>query len=213
MFNPQELRTLKDYIDSSENQNKKNKVEQAIKNLDKIQVDIDYDVGLQQVYSYWKQNSILVLNSNIGVVDVPNYYLNAIINSGLFELCKVTQLDKIVLSKLNGVTVKRYEVKLKEDNDELLDVFLHLSLNFLPNTFVKEAEITARVIVGNTNEVVESMINFNKKGGLKTKDGFFKELEDQEILFMFVNRVLPYSYDFYNKNLPPVLLDDIEIQQ
>ena len=126
-------------------------------------------------------------------------------------------MEGIALQKLKGINVKEYKVTrefFQNDDDEegegddMIGLHIEIEFKFDQTSSVKDFTMKADVTMDWYDyvadyEVSELSLGFNK--------GFFVALtEDPMMLLKFVNEILPYSFNYYEKQLPELRFEEEE---
>ncbi|ELP91068.1 hypothetical protein EIN_268040 [Entamoeba invadens IP1] len=180
-----------------------------IKELEKIQTDVDYEVGLQQVFSFYRCLKTLTQKTSLGKVEQNGFYAKVLKNSGLIDVGKKTQLDEIIADKIISITVPTFDIGVVNlENNDSVSVKYEIAFGFKQNAFVKELHYITSFVVDCTNQIDQVEVKTNHKWTNKTKDGFFSQLEELDTQLLLIEKVIPYSYDYFTGVLPPFALDE-----
>ncbi|BFU22213.1 hypothetical protein EHI8A_039230 [Entamoeba histolytica HM-1:IMSS-B] len=200
-----QIKTMEDYFSSIGNVGK---VQKACDALENIQTDIDYEVGLQQTYALWQESSKLVKESCLGEVSVSEFYYLVFKNSGILDYCSKKSIDEMILKKMKGVIINNYSVGVKSlDIGDNVVVNIQVKFTFAPNSMVNELIYQLSAELDCTGEIVESNVSTFHQWKCQVTSIFFKQLEDVECLLLLLNKIIPYSYDYYSNIIPPLIFD------
>ena len=185
-----------------------------VEEMENIQTDIDYDVCLSQIYSKWRKFSQLVFSSNLGKIGVKDFYNTIFKNSGITSQYTLTYVDKILMTKMNEIRIKKYDVNMTgipyDDGsiEEMIKVEIEMTFGFESNTFVNSMNYVIELIIDNSG-LYDSINIWNKHDKKCTlNNSFFTEIEkDSDYLIYFINNILPYSVEYYKGEMPALFID------